>query len=393
MSLAKQTVSAPATLASSSVPAGLSIAPSGRMSQMQTEVLSRYQLAIMLPRNWLDVGGRLLAACDNPDFAKAAFYSKPVGGGEDKVGLNIRFAEEALRIMRNISVDTSPESEDEHAVHYRMTITDLESNTPTSETFRVSKTHETQFVDDDQTIVATRKNRKGEEVHTVVDTDDQLNAKVRAVTSKVKRALVLSIIPVDIRHQCLARCLEVTFAADKKDPAAALKSIISSFLSIGIDVADLKEYLGKPPQSATEKELQELRGIFALIREGDGTWNSVLSSKRERDAKASVVAKFVSDKQKEKAKQKAARNGSATAGAAIAAAATSGATDTTASAAPKRRGRPPAAAATAPATSPEKPAAPKPPRASLRDDDDDDGEEDTDSGQPAGHSSHESTSV
>lgn len=285
----------------------LSISPGSQVSQSQVEIFTRVQMAIIMPREWLDVQGKLLTACENPDFAKEAVYSKPAADGKVQRGLSIRFAEHAKQVLRNISVDTAHEREDEEASYYRMTLVDLETNTPTSETFRVSKTVERFGVRDGDTVIRQRTNSDGLTVYVVPASEEQLFDKLSAMKSRVRRQLILSVIPAEVRAACLARCLEVSADTAAKNPADALKSVVASYLSLGVEVSDLKEYLGKSVQSATPAELQELREMNTTIREGNLSWNDIMDTKRERAAVRGSKAEFLAAKQKEKeqSKQKA----------------------------------------------------------------------------------------
>ncbi len=347
---------------------GLAITHDVRIRQAQAEVFARYNLAMMVSRDWTAVEAKLLSDCDNPDFAEEAFYTKPAGK-ERIEGLTIRFAERAIQHMRNIQCDTSPEMEDEFSVHYRTTVVDLESNSPTSETFKVEKTVERKYVKDGDTVISQRTNSQGETTYLVPATEDQLNTKLRAQASKVKRTLVLALIPADTRTKCFARCKAVALDKESKDPAAATKGIVAAFIGIGVDVPDLKEYLGKSPASATPAQVVDLRSLFGLIRDGEMTWQDVMDAKREREADQGSKAEFVAKKQKERENKKAGRQ----------------APQPAANAAPaQRRGRAaatpkpptdgPAADTTAQAAGDTKPDAPPPPppkpRASRRGDDD-----------------------
>lgn len=297
----------------SAVPAGLQITTDVRLRQAQAEMLSRYQLALMLPRSWEAVGAKLVAACENPDFARVAFYRKPAGNTAIE-GLSVRFAELAQQLMRNISVDTSPEMEDATSVHYRMTVTDLESNTPVSETFKVEKTVERRYVDENTTILSQRPNSNGDIVYLIPATEEQVQTKLRAQISKVKRTLILSLVPAEVRAQCLALCRSISQKEDAKDPQAATKSIIAAFLSLGIDVPDLKEYLGHSPSSLVAKEIEDLRGIYALIRDGEMIWNDVLEAKREQVATKGSRKDFVEGKKAARDKRKQQEGGGKSAG-------------------------------------------------------------------------------
>jgi hypothetical protein len=375
MSIVKQET--PTALAQSSVPQGLAITHDVRLRTAQAQTMAQYQMAFMLPRDWSAVQAKLLLACQDPDFAKEAVYSKPAG--RDKIqGLTIRFAELALRLMRNINVETSPEMEDDFSVHYRTTATDLESNTTSSETFKVEKTVERKFIKEDDTVISKRTNSANETTYLIPATEDQLNTKLRAQMSKVKRSLILALVPAEVKEQCLQLCLRISTDADAVDPGAAMKSLVSAFISIGIDVPDLKEYLGKSPASATAPQVQELRGIYALIRDGEMTWSDVMLAKKEREAAQGSKAAFVEQKQKERAAKKNKPPASA------------------AAATPKPRGRPPGSGATAaggvmtpaadkttPAATPETKPDPPKARASRRGDDDDDDQGD-DAGQDSG---------
>ncbi len=339
----------------SSVPQGLAITHDVRMRQAQAQIMSQYQMALMLPRVWESISAKLLLACGNPDFAKEAYYKKPAG--RDVIeGLSVRFAEHALTLMRNISVDCSPEMEDEFSAHYRVTVLDIESNTPSSETFKVEKTVERQFVSDGDTILSQRTNSQGRPVFLIPATEDQFNTKLRAQMSKVRRTLLLALIPAEIRAACLDRCKEVVATEDAKDPAGEAKRIIMAFIGVGIDVPDLKEYLGKAPSNATPKEIESLRLTFALIRDGEITWKDVMAAKAEREAEQGSRAAFVAQKEKEKA---AAKNKAKPARAGVA------------DKAPRGANKPPAAPKDDAAVTTPEPA--RAARASRRDDDDDDG--------------------
>lgn len=287
----------------SSVPQGLAITHDVRMRQAQAQIMSQYQMALMLPRVWESISAKLLLACDNPDFAKEAYYKKPAGR-EFIEGLSVRFAEHALTLMRNIAVDCSPEMEDEFSAHYRITVLDIESNTPSSETFKVDKTVERQYVADGDTILSQRTNSQGKAVFLVPSTEDQFNTKLRAQMSKVRRTLILALIPAEIRSACLERCKDIAGKSDSVDPAGEAKRIIMAFVSIGIDVPDLKEYLGKSPANATPKEVESLRLTYSLIRDGEITWRDVMNAKAEREADQGSKAAFVAQKEKEKAAAK-----------------------------------------------------------------------------------------
>lgn len=275
------------------------------MSQQQTEILVRSHLAVLIPRQWEGVQAKLLLACENPDFAKEAVYTRENSQGGAAQGLSIRFAEVAQALMRNITVDSTVESEDDFSIHYRLNVCDLEGNTTSSESFRVSKMVEKSGVDADDIILSERRNGRGESVYLVPATEDLVAARYGSIKSKVKRGLVLALIPADVRTKCLNRCLEVNAQLDSSDPGAAIKQLVAAFISIGVDTPDLKEYLGKPVTGATPAEIQVLREVLTMLRDGVTNWPTLLQRKQDAQRKASDKEAFLAKKRQDKGQGKA----------------------------------------------------------------------------------------
>src|SRR5690242_15706526 len=73
-------------------------------AQAKALVEARYTVAIRFPRNEDEVRQKLLKECRRPSFAAVAIYRKPIGQGIE--GPSIRFAETAMRLMKNITVET-----------------------------------------------------------------------------------------------------------------------------------------------------------------------------------------------------------------------------------------------------------------------------------------------
>ena len=72
-------------------------------AQRQAEIQARYLLAQQNTRDLDVVREKLLKECRRPSFADVARYRKPIRKGVE--GLSIRFAEAALRIMKNITIN------------------------------------------------------------------------------------------------------------------------------------------------------------------------------------------------------------------------------------------------------------------------------------------------
>ncbi len=368
-----------------SKPQQISIVQTQRMSQTQAEMLIRVQMAHLVRRSWAEVQGAILNECENPEFAHKSIYT--LGGTEPVQDLSIRFAERVMQLMGSVSYDMSPEGSDERFSYFRCTVVDMENNAPSSKTFQVSKVTNKREVTEEEFVVEERKDTRGP-LYVVEVSDQEMAARVGAVESRTKRGLILSLLPADVRAAALEKCLEVIASDTAKDPQAATKEILKSYLALGIEPSELKAYLGKSVQSATESDLLELRGLLTTMREGHSTWQQLLERKTGAK-KTGVKEAFVDQRAKEKAKQQSATGR-------IGATATTPAAGAAASA---RRGRRTnaqiaadnaaaeaaksgqAAAGTGAATTAPQPPAPPAPRASRRDEEDDE-EEDTDDEAP-----------
>lgn len=233
--------------------------------QLQAEILARHQVARMHPRDWPSVTSKLVAACQNPDFARLAYYTLPLALGHGEA-LSLRYAELAQQLMHNVAYDAVPVGEDEAAVHYRVTVTDLESNTALSERLPVART--------------------------VIEPRQRINS--------VKRALLLALLPSEIRARCLAECRSVVRREDGKEPEVFSKEILADLKSLGVTVGEIKGYLGHAPGVLDAPEIERLRSIALLIRDGELTWAAVVGTERAAVASDSPEPKKL-DKKKPKA--------------------------------------------------------------------------------------------
>ncbi len=68
-------------------------------------------------------------------------------------------------------------------------------------------------------------------------------------------------------------------ATDFQDPDAAKRRIFDSFNEIGVTVTHLQAWLGHEGASLTPKEMEELRGTYQAIRDGETTWRDVMEQK------------------------------------------------------------------------------------------------------------------
>lgn len=247
-------------------------------AQAKASVEARYLMALKSPRTWDTVRVRILAACKRPGFAETARYSKPVGR-TTVMGPSIRFAEEALRSMGNVYVESMVVFDDPERRIVRITGTDLEANLSYHTDLLILKTVERSSVRDGQVVVGRRQNTKGQTVYIIEATDDDLLVKQAAMTSKAVRTIGLRLLPGDILEEAMEQVAQTLLNEDAKDPDSARKRLCDAFFALGTSPDDLEEYLGHKLEQTTPAELNLLRTIYQALKDGEATWADVLETK------------------------------------------------------------------------------------------------------------------
>jgi len=247
-------------------------------AQMRALVEARYVVAIRRPRDWDQVREKMLKECRRPSFAAVARYVKPIGKDKAKwpTGPSIRFVEMAIRCMTNVTVETMAVYDDREKRILRVTLTDLEANVPYSGDVPVAKTIERRQKKDGDVVLRERTNSYGDKVYILEGTDDDILNKQAAQGSKAVRTLGLRLIPGDIVDECMELVVHVQQNADAQDPDQARRKLFDGFGSIGVGVEGIKAYLGHDGTTLSPKELQNLRELFAALRDGETTWRDVM---------------------------------------------------------------------------------------------------------------------
>jgi hypothetical protein len=250
-------------------------------AQAKAEVEAAYVVALRKPRDLDDCRAELMKSAARPFFAASAIYVVP-RGGKDIEGLTVRFAEEALRCYKNARSTRTVIYDDADKRIVRIRILDLESNIPYEQDFIVEKTMERSRVKEGETILARRINSYGREVFVVPATESELLVKESAQASKVRRTLILQMVPswiVEEAKEAVYRTREAIREETAKDPDAARRQLLDTFTRRGVRPSDLKEYLGHDPAGCSPTEFDELRGLLTAIQEGEITWPDALAAK------------------------------------------------------------------------------------------------------------------
>jgi len=267
---------------------------------VKARIQSAYIMALRKPRNEDQARIRILEACKRPAFAERVEFSKPVAGRKI-TGPSIRFAELALREWGNVLTETQTIYEDESIRRIKVGVLDLETNAAFSKEIQIRKTVERKKAEGRE-IVGERTNTNGERVFIVLATDDELNNKENALISKAVRNEGLRLIPSDITDEALETAKVTMRDKFSQDPKAEKKKILDAFAGIGIKPNDIGKYLEHSIDTISPSEIEELRGMYQAIKDGEATWASYVSKVEEKEK----LKKALDDKIKSGKKDKQA---------------------------------------------------------------------------------------
>lgn len=267
------------------------LAMSAMAAKAKATVEARYAIAFHPNnrRNFDIFRQSILNACKRPHFAEAARYKKPMGRkkvGNEWVdnfieGFSIRFAEEAIKAMKNISVESTTVYEDEDKRTVNVSVTDLESNLTYGREISISKTVERSKPKEGQEIISRRLNSVGEQTFLVRATEDEIANKIASAESKIIRNCGLRLIPSDILEEA-EEAIENTLASGGSDPRAGIKKLTDAFAGLNVNAAELIKYLGHPLDTVSAKEMADLRAIYATIKDNEASWSDYVGEQPDK---------------------------------------------------------------------------------------------------------------
>lgn len=243
------------------------------------DINARWMIAMHRPREMNDVRVALLHECRRPNFAKAAIFAVPRGGGMIR-GLSIRFAETAMTAMGNIGCEaqTLYDSESERVV--RVTVTDFESNSMWSRDLTISKTKLVKKDPGPGKSLGMRLNSFGDTNWIVPASDDDVTTKEGSAISKASRTGILRLIPAWLKAEAQEQCERVQRDAAAVDPDAERRKVFDAFASMSARPSWLAEWLGHPLDQATPAEIVDLQQLYRAIRDGGITLDEAMRAKR-----------------------------------------------------------------------------------------------------------------
>lgn len=279
------------------------VSSSGAAAHAQAAVQAKYIMAMRRPRNLDTVRINLLQHCKRPRFAEVAKYHKPIGKGVD--GPSIRFVEAALLAMGNIDTPCTTMFDDKFKRIISVSVVDLENNTSYSREITITKEVERKSIKHGQNYLRTRINSFGDTIYILEASDDDIATKEAALVSKTIRTLGLRIIPGDIVDEAMQEVESTLKSETARDPDAAKKKLVDAFAGVGVMPTDLVAYLGHDLGKLSETKIAQLRKIYASIKDGETSWNEVVSSSTTQSpSQESSDASSVTSKTLDKLKQK-----------------------------------------------------------------------------------------
>lgn len=241
----------------------------------QAEIQAGYLMALKTPRNEDETLVKIKKRCKNLSFAESALYQKPVGGSTI-TGLSIRFTEDLLALWKNIKIIQNIVFEDEEKIIANVNVCDLENNTSYSSNVTVKKTVERKFLKSGQSAISSRTNSSGQKVYLVNATEDDINNKLNAQISKAIRNNGLRCLPGYIKEECIEEIKKTLKSGIDNDPDSYKRKLLDAMGEINILPSDLEKYFKNKVDKLSKKQLEELRGIYSAIKNGEAVWSDYI---------------------------------------------------------------------------------------------------------------------
>jgi hypothetical protein len=234
----------------------------------RSEIETAIAIAKRFPRDEEAGYNKLMMACRRLTFASQAEYSFP-RGGEDVKGPSVKLAREAMRCFANMRAGVHITHEQGEERQIRAFAWDVENNVRIEQDDHFRKLVQRRKKDE--------RGRKTSETEWVpVDERD-----LREVTNRrgaiAYRNCVFQIVPTDWVEDALEICRQTIREAGTKDPEGMRRKLVSAFASLSITEAMLQTYLGHPIHSCNVDEIDQLRGIYQSIKDGNSTWQEYVT--------------------------------------------------------------------------------------------------------------------
>lgn len=251
---------------------------------------ARTLVAQKWPRDMNVVRDQLLEACGRFRFADMAMYEKPVGDKKAS-GLSIRFAEEFMRTYGNIDVAVYVVSENDEQRVLEAAAVDYQRNVAYRATAVVSKYVWRRSPRSGDEVVSKKTNSQNKTTYKIRADDDAMFTSTQAASAKASREATLKHCPADLREECEEKIEETLAAIGGKDPEKFLAEILKAFFKVGVEKAQLDEYLGKSVSLLNVAEMLQLRRLCQAIKQGETDWAEVMRSAKGGEGETAPAKK------------------------------------------------------------------------------------------------------
>jgi hypothetical protein len=211
------------------------------------EVQAQILVAKRFPRDQAAAWNAIMAACRRPGLAEDSEY-RFKRGGEAVVGPTIRLAEEMARCWGNIQFGVRELSRRDGVSEMEVFAWDTETNNRSVQTFQVKHLRDTKHG-------AVR-----------VSSERDIYEITANMGARRLRARILSVLPADLVDAAVNMCA-VTRQKNLPPLPQAIEACVAAFGKIGVPKSAIEKRLGKPAEAMSPAEVDELRGIFAALRD------------------------------------------------------------------------------------------------------------------------------
>jgi len=248
-----------------------------------------YVMAAKRPRNINQFRVEAIEAMQHKSLADASIWQRPAGRKQNAQGqweqnyaegFSIRAMEAFGQIWGHLYISARVNWDDGERTSITVTVIDTQKNITYSRDAIVEKRVERKDKKGRE-VLGERLNSYGDLVYTVRATDDEHRMHLGAEVSKQMRDCISRIIPAYLKAELWEVAKKTIADQNAKDPGSALRKICDKFAALGVSPVMLQEYLGRPLETITANDLNDLAALHTGLKENSFTWADVMRVQAE----------------------------------------------------------------------------------------------------------------
>jgi len=212
------------------------------------EVMAAMAVAKKFPRDENDSFARIIKSCKRKGLAEQSMYTYP-RGNTTVTGPSIRLAEALAQAWGNLDfglIELEQKNGESSVMAYCW---DLETNTRQTKIF---------------TVPHLRHTKAG--AYKLTDPRD-IYEMVANNGARRLRACILGVVPGDVVDAAVNECEKTIQGANKEPIGDRIRAMITAFSDLGVTLAMLERRLRHKTDAINERELLDLRKIYATLRD------------------------------------------------------------------------------------------------------------------------------